>query len=264
MVKKSIGMVREAFKEKKTILKAFFWGIVTLLVIYLFALLTQTVLPKNDYELMQIAQQTTAHIWLFAVVSLVYILAAIFAYSFFKTIIISIVQKKNVAKDSFNSLGSFFLFNIVAVIILTIAFTILSSLFAYIFEGARAASIALIIIFALLAYPFFIYSQLFFLKKLKIFSAMKSGFKLLFSELGEYARIVITDAVCLAIILIFFLAFGSIYKSFVASQTAMIYVDMYNLIFIAVISLLFIFLSAYNLYFLNKIFAEKRKLPKLI
>ena len=254
MVKKSIGMLKEFLKEKKTVLYASFWYLVMIATLYGFGTLLMMLMPKNSYFASDLLQKSIAYIFLFIFISLAYVLAVVFIYSFFKTIIISTIQKK---KISFNFLGGFFLFNVIAGILIAAIFSAIGFVMSYTFNGSQIANAIYFAVFIIFAYPFVNLSQLAFLKEMRIFRSMKLGIKTLLTQFGHYIRIILTDAVYVLMLLVLFLIVGSIYKAIFASQTSMIYITVYNTIFLVIASAVILAIAGYNLYFLNKIMHEK-------
>ncbi|MBW3022990.1 hypothetical protein KY308_02715 [Candidatus Woesearchaeota archaeon] len=259
MVRKSIGMLKECWKEKAAVTKAFLWYMVMFSVVYGFATLIGMIMPKNSYEIMELVQSSPVYIVLFSLISVVYVVAAIFIYSFFKILIMGAVQKKIPKKSSFNRLGSFFLFNILLALIIAAVFVLLGAIINYTFNGSQTASIIYFFVCIFFAYPFLNFSQLEFLKGNKIFRSIKLAVKVFLSNFGQYVRIIITDAVYIGMLLLVFLIVGSIYGLAVAQKTSTAYVTAYNIVFTIAVSLLIVMLASYSLYFFNKIAEEKIK-----
>jgi len=257
MAKKSIWMFREAIKEKNAILKASFFYFLMILAAYAIAVFSETLVPKDSLAIMQFAQKGFSSIILIFAAVLAYLLVMAFIYSFFKIIIINTAQKKDITKNSFNFIWGFFRFNIILGIAIAIVFLAIGAIISYTFNHSPIASAIYLGIFLFFIYPFANLSQLIFAKDRKSMGSMKKAINVLFSRFSYYVRIIITDAVYIGIVLLFFLIVGSIYKAIVAKQTSMAYINVYNTIFIAIFSILFLILLGYNLYFFNKI-AEKR------
>jgi len=258
MVKKSVGMLRESFREKGTILKAAFLYFLMIAVIYAFANIIGSLVPKDTSAMMSVVQNGFFNIIFIIIIAIAYILLMAFIFSFFKMIIISVAQKKPVTKKTFSILGGFFLFNLVECIIIGAIFLIIGAVLSYTFNQSQTVSLIYAAVFAFFAYPFGNLSQIAYVRELKIFKSMKNGLNILFSQFGHYVRIIITNAVFIGILLLVFLIIGSIYKAIVAKQTSMAYVAAYNAVFIAAMSALFLIISAYNLYFLNKMARESK------
>jgi len=253
MVKKSLGMLKEAIKEKFTILKTWLWCFLMVLAVYGLAALVSMFFPKDQYQIAEFVQKDILNLLPFYIAALVYVMAAIFIYSFFKIIIFHVVQKKKIAKNSFNCLGSFYLLNLLICLIATIVFLAVGSAIAYAFSQSIAASTIYIIIFLLIVYPFVNFSQLVFMKENKIFRSIKKGFFGFFSRFGHYLRMIVTDIVYFAAVLLVFLIAGNIYRIIISKTTSIVYILAYNTIFTAAMTVLLFIIFSYNLYFFNKI-----------
>ena len=186
---------------------------------------------------------------------LAYFLLLVLAYSFFKVWIIEAVNDKKVTKKSFDKIGGFFLFNITAIILGLVAFALVGSFISYSFSSSLIAIGIFAAIFLIFYYPFLALSQFAFVKENKIFRSMKQGWRILFSNITNYLKILLFDVIIFAVYILVFFLLGSLYKIiFITNnQNTDIPIAVYNWIFVLVGAIVALVILSINIFLLRKL-----------
>jgi hypothetical protein len=185
-----------------------------------------------------------------------YFLVLVFVYSFFKLGIIESISKNKLTKKSFSLLGSFFLFNLVALIFGSIIVVLASSFISYSLNDSVIAGLTFIGIFLIFYYPFLNFSQFEFLEKRKIFKSLGYGWKTIFSvKILSYFKIVLVNVIVIAAYFLLFYLIGNLYKiAFIKNNpNPATYIGIYNTTFILLLAIVLVLMLSLNIQLLRKI-----------
>ncbi|MBI2559173.1 hypothetical protein HYW20_07675 [Candidatus Woesearchaeota archaeon] len=164
----------------------------------------------------------------FIVFSLIYYLAILFVYSFFKYCVLGFIRSLFDKTDfSFKRLGQFYSLNIIITGIFFAAMLLLS------FILANAREIYRPFVFAVLAIPYMLFlyvmlnaSHSSFYSGLSIKESVREGFKTTFTRVEVYKRIILIMILTALILLLLFL--GSGYLIRLASKNYTLYLGIYT------------------------------------
>lgn len=189
-------------------------------------------------------------------ISIIYALILVFSYSFFKLGIINAVDKKQISKKSFASLGSFFKFNIVSLVLALIVFLIVGSVLTYSLKNQVVVGAIFFAIFAIFYYPFLSFSQFEFVQNRKIFKSLGIAWGKLFSgRITGYLKLLLLDAIVIVAYFLLFYGIGNLYKIIFINNNANagFYGSMYALIFNVLLAIVALILASANIFILKKL-----------
>jgi len=189
-------------------------------------------------------------------ISIIYLLILVFCYSFFKLGIINAVEKKKISRKAFESLGSFFKFNIVSLVLALIVFLVAGAVITYSLNSSAVAGAVFIAIFLIFYYPFLSFSQFEFIQNKKIFKSMGIAWKKLFSHrIKDYLKLLLLNVIVIVAYFLIFYLIGSLYKIiFINNNTnSAMYVSSYNVVFNVLLAIVALILVSVNIFILKRI-----------
>lgn len=189
-----------------------------------------------------------------------YYLALLFIYSFSKYIILYLIKSsfgKN--KLEFDRLGRFYLLNIALFAVLFLAFFLLSLLAASIKQGiAPYVSLLLLLLFSVFAYAFANISQVLFYEGKGLGGSLGLAAKYL-GRFDKYYGIYAVVVSAFAVIFLLFSIFGNLLKItlFQDYDSLLRYGDIYTIIFVHAVGIIFYLAILFNRYYFYNIVREK-------
>jgi len=191
----------------------------------------------------------------FLFLGIAYNLLFIFAYSFFKHIILSFIKSTFKKSElNFERLTKFFMLNIAIFIILFFVFLLLGLFASGIKEGA-APWITLVILFAYfaLAYVFVNISHVLFFEKNNIKESLSNALKYL-KSFKSYYGVYLSISFAFLVVILLFSIFGNILKFtlFQDYSSLLKYGNIYEIVFVNAVGIIFYIAILFNrFYFYN-------------
>lgn len=206
----------------------------------------------------QISSQSTPKLFF---LSIIYYLALLFTYSFFKFLALFLVKSSfEKHRLNFSRLGKFYLLNFSIFIILFLIFFMLSFLAANIKEAA-APYISIIILFLFIAasYPWLNMAHVFFYEGKGIFESLKHGIISL-KRIKNYYGTYLVIAAAFLLITAMFGIFGNALKNTVFQDysTLLKYGDIYTIIFVHATGIIVYLAILFNRFYFYRIVQKMR------
>ena len=195
-----------------------------------------------------------------AVIALLYYLALLFIYSFFKHIVLHLIKSSFGKHDlEFGRLGKFYLLNIIIFVMLLSVFLLLSLLVLNIKQGiAPYASLLILLLFSMFAYAFANINQILFYEGKSLWGSLGMAAKYL-GRFNRYYGIYAVIIAVFSIIFLLFTLFGNLLKItlFQDYDSLLKYGDIYTIIFMHAVGIIFYIAILFNRYYFYNIVKEK-------
>ena len=238
-------------KDKKSLFYVVLMDVIFLIALFILAqifnIISQGALARQQiYQLLFLA--------------VFYYLAALFIYSLFKYIILNFVKsvfENN--KITFNRLGKFYLLNIIVFLILFLIFFILSLLAASVVEGiAPFVSIIILLLYTVIAYAFVNISHVLFIEGKNLIQSLQMAAKSLI-KFNKYYGVYLVILASFVIVFLVFTLFGNALRGtfFQDYNSILQYGDIYTIVFIHTIGIIFYIAILFNRFYFYNIVREK-------
>ena len=188
-----------------------------------------------------------------------YYLSLLFIYSFFKYMVLHFIKSSfKKTSISFGRLAKFYLLNIVVFVILFLVFFLLSLLAASIKEGiAPYISLLILLIYSVFGYAFANISQVLFYEGKNMGKSLLLGMKSL-AKIKHYYGVYLAIIAAFAVIYSLFTVFGNLLKVtlFQDYNSLLKYGDVYTIIFVHAVGIIFYLVIVFNRYYFYNIVKE--------